>query len=169
MKKLQITSMTAQEIEMLLKSKEDYKIATRLVSLLPLAKGQSSRKAQELLLYSHNQILIWAKRFNEFGLKGLQDKPKTGNKPRITPEQLSWLKKVILDESPTKYGYNTETWTAPMLVELIQNQLGIKYSDDAVYVLLKKKLHLTYKKGKGYYPEADQEKRVEFVSELKKN
>jgi transposase len=169
MKKIQITSMTASEIEALLKSKEDYKIATRLVSILPLAKGESSRKAQELLLLSHNQILIWAKRFNEKGLEGLKDKPKTGRKPKITVAQLVWLKKVVVEESPTKYDYNTETWTAPLLVDILKKHCNLTYSDDMVYVILKKKLGLTYKKGKGFYPEANLQKRKQFVEDLKKN
>jgi transposase len=153
----------------LLKSKEDYKIATRLVSILPLAKGESSRKAQELLLLSHNQILIWAKRFNEKGLEGLKDKPKTGRKPKITVAQLVWLKKVVVEESPTKYDYNTETWTAPLLVDILKKHCNLTYSDDMVYVILKKKLGLTYKKGKGFYPEANLQKRKQFVEDLKKN
>lgn len=161
--------MTASEIEALLKSKEDYKIATRLVSILPLAKGESSRKAQELLLLSHNQILIWAKRFNEKGLEGLKDKPKTGRKPKITVAQLVWLKKVVVEESPTKYDYNTETWTAPLLVDILKKHCNLTYSDDMVYVILKKKLGLTYKKGKGFYPEANLQKRKQFVEDLKKN
>ena len=69
MQKLEITAMSVSDIESLLKSKEDYKIALRLFSILPIAKGESSRKAQELLLLSHNQICIWVKRFNEFGLE----------------------------------------------------------------------------------------------------
>ena len=160
--------MTTSEIEALLKSKEDYKIALRLLCLLPLSKGESSRKAQELLLLSHNQILIWAKRFNENGLDGLKDRPKTGRKPQISEEQLNWLKQVVTQESPTKYEYNTETWTAPLLVDLIQKECNISYSDDMIYVILKKKLNLTHKKGKGFYPEANPEKREKFVEDLKK-
>ena len=168
MQKIQITSMTTSEIEALLKSKEDYKIALRLLCLLPLSKGESSRKAQELLLLSHNQILIWAKRFNENGLDGLKDRPKTGRKPQISEEQLTWLKQVVTQESPTKFEYNTETWTAPLLVDLIQKECNISYSDDMIYVILKKKLNLTHKKGKGFYPEANPEKREKFVEDLKK-
>ena len=168
MQKIQITSMTTSEIEALLKSKEDYKIALRLLCLLPLSKGESSRKAQELLLLSHNQILIWAKRFNENGLEGLKDRPKTGRKPQISEEQLIWLKQVVTQESPTKYEYNTETWTAPLLVNLLQKECNITYSDDMIYVILKKKLNLTHKKGKGFYPEANPEKRKKFVDDLKK-
>ena len=168
MQKLEITSMSVLEIENVLKSKEDYKIAARLVSILPIAKGESSRKAQELLLLSHNQICIWVKRFNEFGLEGLKDKPKTGRKSKISDEQLVWLKNVVIDQSPTDYGFNTETWTAPLIVKTIDKHCNIKYSDDMVYVILKKKLNLTHKKGKGFYAEAKEEVREKFVLDLKK-
>lgn len=168
MRKLEITSMSASEIEALLKSKENYKTAIRLASLLPIAKGGSSRKAQELLLLSHNQICIWAKRFNEFGLEGLKDKPKTGRKSKISSDQLVWLKDVVLNESPTKHGFNTEVWTAPLLVELIKKECNITYSDDMIYIILKNKLGLTHKKGKGFYGEAKAEVREKFVEDLKK-
>ncbi len=94
MKKIEI-NYTQEEIENLLKSKEDYKTACRLLCILQLVKGGSSRKAQELLLISHNQVCIWAKRFNNFGVEGLKDKVKTGRKPTITQEQLDRLKNVI--------------------------------------------------------------------------
>jgi transposase len=168
MQKLEITSMSASEIEALLKSKEDYKIAWRLMSILPIAKGESSRKAQELLLLSHNQICIWVKRFNEHGVDGLKDKPKTGRKSKISTEQLEWLKHLVLNESPTKYGFNTETWTAPLIVKAVEEHCNITYSDDMIYVLLKKKLGLTYKKGKGFFSEANPELREKFLEDLKK-
>lgn len=167
MKKLAITSHSAEEIRALIKSKESFQIGSRLVCILPLAEGMSSRKAQELLLLSHNQICIWAKRFNELGVEGLKDKVKTGRKPRITPEQLVWLKNLVLNESPSRYNFNTETWTAPMLVKVLESECNLKYSDDAVYILLKK-LGLTHKKGKGFYTEANAEKRAEFVGDFLK-
>ncbi len=161
--------MTTSQIEELLKSKEDYKIAVRLACILLVAKGQSSRQAQELFLLSHNQICIWANRFEKSGIDGLKDKPKPGRKSAITIEQLTWLKNLVINESPTAHGYNTETRTAPILVKIIEKNCNIIYSDDMVYVLLKKKLNLTHKKGKGFYPEADAEKREVFVESLKKN
>lgn len=168
MQKLKITTQTADDIKSLIKSKESYQIGSRLVSILPLAMGQSSRKAQELLLLSHNQICIWAKRFEKDGVDGLKDKPKTGRKPRIDNKQLLWLEQVVLNESPTKYTFNTETWTAPLLVKVLFSECNLTYSDDAVYILLKKKLGLTHKKGKGFYREGNAEKRKEFVEDLKK-
>jgi transposase len=168
MQKRKITSISASEIEALLKSKEDYKTASRLVCLLPLAKGESSRKAEELLLLSHNQICIWARRLNEFGIEGLKDKARSGRIPKISLEQLDWFKNVILNESPTKFGFNTETWTAPLLVKLLENECNLIYSDDAIYIILKKKLNLTHKKGRGFFAESKIEVRENFVNNLKK-
>lgn len=84
MKKIAISSMSVSEIESLLKSKPDAKTSLRLVNILAIAKGDSSGKAEDLSLLSHNQICIWAKRFNENGLAGLKDKVKTGRKSRIS-------------------------------------------------------------------------------------
>jgi hypothetical protein len=37
---------------------------------------------------------------------------------------LEWLKKVVLNESPTNYGFNSETWTAPLIVKVVEKHLG---------------------------------------------
>jgi len=166
--KIKFPPNASEQIESILKSKDDYQIAVRLMSILPLAKGESSRKAQQLLFLSHNQILLWSKRFIEKGVEGLRDLPRTGRKPKMDEGQLVWLRNLVLNESPTKYGYNTETWTAPLLVDVLHKECSLTYSDDMVYVILKKKLGLTHKKGRGFYPEADKGKRQEFVDTLKK-
>ena len=131
-----------------------------------MAEGLSSRKAQELLLLSHNQICIWAKRLNEHGIDGLKDKVKTGRKPRISSEQLAWLKNLVLNESSASHGFNTETWTAYTLVKMLATECNLTYWDYVVYFLLKKKLGLTHKKGKGVYTEANAEKSSEFVDDF---
>ena len=113
-------------------------------------------------------MCIWAKRFNNFGVEGLKDKVKPGRKPTITQEQLGRLKNVILNEKPEDYGYNSGTWTAPIISDWLFKECNIKYSDDNIYLLLKKKLNLKHKKGKGFYPEADNEQRENFVKDIKK-
>lgn len=168
MKKIEIKFYTQQEIEVLLRSKEDYKTACRLLCMLQLAKGGSSRKAQELLLISHNQVCIWAKRFNEHGLEGLKDKVKTGRKPSLNSEQMLRLKTLILNEKPEDYGYNTGTWTAPIISDWLFKHCNVKYSDDNIYLILRNKLNLKHKKGKGFYPEADKGQRKDFAMGIKK-
>jgi transposase len=168
MKKIEITAYTVNEIETLLKSKEDYKIACRLLCVLQIAKGGSSRKAEGLLLISHNQVCIWAKRLNLFGIEGLKDKVKTGRKSAIKEDQLQLLKQVILEKTPEDFGYNSGTWTAPLISDWLYRNCNVKYSDDNIYILLKRKLKLRHKKGKGFYAEADNQQREKFAERIKK-
>jgi transposase len=168
MQKLQLTKISASQIEALLKGKEEYKIATRLVCMLQIAKGGSSRQAQELLLLSHNQICLWVRRLNKEGIKGLYNKPKPGRKSRISQAQLKELKKLVTTKKPYDYHYNTAIWTAPLIAKWLKQHWNLSYSDDAIYILLKKKLGLSHKKAKGFYPEADKEKRKVFGAAIKK-
>ena len=161
-----------QDIETIkseIKKQRDAKIKSRLLVVLAVAEGKSTREvAQEYCLLSHNQIGIWVKRFNQYGVEGLKDRFKKGRTAKMSQEQMSWLKKVVLEVAPTAYGYNTATWTAPLLREVIAKECGISYSVDNVYALLKK-LGLSHKKGKGYYAEADAQKRRAFAEDIKKS
>jgi transposase len=168
MQRLKVTYSSIDEIEQFLKNKEDYRIATKLVCILLVAKGSSSHKAKELNLYSHNQICQFVKRYNKQGIEGLKDKPKPGRKPRLTPGQLAELKRIVLTESPEQHGFNSSTWTAPMLVKWVENNCNVTYSDDNIYLLLKNKLGLSHRKGKGFYPEANKDLRKNFSESLKK-
>ncbi len=168
MQRLKVTFSSIDEIEKYLKNKEDYRIATKLVCILLVAKGSSSHKAKELNLYSHNQICQFVKRYNEQGIEGLKDKPKPGRKPKLTVDQLTELKRIVLENSPDQFGFNSATWTAPLLVKLVKDKCNVTYSDDNIYIILKNKLGLSYRMGKGFYPEANQEMRNEFSNTLKK-
>jgi transposase len=97
----------------------------------------------------------------------LKDKSGRGRKAGLSIEELAELKEIILDKSPTDFGYNSETWSGPLVLEVIKKQYKIEYKIAQVYNLLKK-MGLSYQKSKGYYPEADKEKQELFKDELKK-
>ena len=168
MKKLAVTSYTPDEIRAIIKSKDDYKIATRLLCMLQIAKGGSSRQTEQLMVLSHNQICQWVKRFNEHGIDGLQDIPKSGRKAQLSDDQIQRIGRIVLNKSPEDVGYNSATWTAPILVKWIRKEFGITFSDDNIYRILKDKLKLRHKRGKGFYPESSTSERRIFVEQLKK-
>ncbi len=66
-------------------------------------------------------------RFEEQGLDGLRDKPGRGRKSLLTQEQSDHLRNLMLNESPVTHGYNTETWTGPMIQKYIRDKFGIDY------------------------------------------
>ena len=61
------------------KSKKIYK---RLMILVHLKNGMSKAAISRLMLTSQSLIYTWLKRFHHEGIKGLQDKPRSG-RPRL--------------------------------------------------------------------------------------
>jgi transposase len=74
---------------------------------------------------------------------------------------------VLLGEPPTDHGYNTATWTGPLLIEWIQKHYGILYKRAQIYNIIKS-LGFTYQKGRGLFPETDTQKQEAFKAGLKK-
>ncbi len=167
-KSLQVKGYSSEEIKALFRKDERYIIGIRLYAVYQVSLGQSSRKLESLYNTSFKQITNWVHRFEALGLDGLKDKPKSGRKPRLTEEQLKELSTVLQNNRPDEFGYNTATWNGPILKEYIEKHYNVVYQKAQIYKLLKK-LGFTYQKGRAKYPEADEQKREEYKTVLKKN
>ena len=166
-KPLKVQGYTPEEIKSLFNKDEKYKIGLRLYAVYQVALGQPSRRLEDLYNTSFKQITNWVHRFEQEGIEGLKDKPGRGRKSRLTEKQEEEISDLLMNKSPNEYGYNTETWTGPILIDWIKNNFGIEFKKAQIYNILKQ-LGFSYQKAKGFYPEADPEKREEFKETLKK-
>ena len=164
---LQIKGHTADSIKALIRKDERYGIGIRLYAVYQVSKGQSSRKLEDLYNTSFKQITNWVHRFEKEGLDGLKDKEGRGRKDRLTLIQKQEIIMVLKNELPTKYGYNTATWTGPLLINWIKKEFKIEYKKAQIYNIIKS-LGFSYQKGKGIFPEANKEKQENFKTALKK-
>jgi len=165
--RLKVTRSTPEEIRTLLRKDEKFMIGVRLYAVYQVARGASSRELRQTYNVSFKSVCNWVNGFNKLGLEGLKDKPRSGRKPRLKPKQMEEIKTIITKHSPENYGYNTATWTGPMLIDLIDKKYNIKYQKAQIYNVLGS-LGLSYQKGRGIYPEADETKKKEFEEILKK-
>jgi transposase len=106
-------------------------------------------------------------RFEQEGIDGLKDKAGRGRKSSLSSEQMGELSDLLLNESPVGYGYNTETWTGPILIDWVCKRFGVEFKKAQIYNIVKR-LGFSYQKAKGFYPEADKEAQEEFKDSLKK-
>jgi transposase len=166
-KTLQVQGYSPEQIKTLFNRDEKYTIGIRLYAVYQVSIGQSTRKLENLYNTSFKQICNWVHRFEESGLAGLKDKPKSGRTPKLTEGNLKELSTVLHNNRPDEFGYNTVTWNGPILKEYIQKHFHVTYKKAQIYNLLKK-LGFTYQKGKAQYPEADEQKRDEFRATIKK-
>jgi transposase len=166
-KVLQLKNYNSEDIKSLFNNDDKYKIGLRLYAVYQVSLGQPSRKLEDLYDTSFKQITNWVHRFDEEGLEGLRDKPGRGRKPLLSSEQRTQLTKLIAEESPLNYGYNSDTWTGPLLIDWITNHFNITYKKAQIYNIIKS-LGFSYQKSKGIYPEADPEAQQKFKDNLKK-
>jgi transposase len=164
---LKIKGYTPEEIKALIKKDERYTIGLRLYAVYQVALGQPSRKLEELYQTSFKQITNWVHRFEQEGIEGLKDKPGRGRKSSLSSEQMSILSDILLNGSPVDHGYNTETWTGPILIDWVAKNFGIEFKKAQIYNIINR-LGFSYQKAKGFYPEADEKAQEEFKDNLKK-
>lgn len=164
---LTVQGHTPEQIKALFRNDERYTIGIRLYAVYQVSLGTPSRKLEDLYNTSFKQITNWVHQFERDGIDGLRDKPGRGRKSLLTQEQSDHLRNLLINESPVIHGYNTETWTGPMVKEYIYKQFGIAYKKAQIYNIIKA-LGFTYQKGKGTYPEASQQVKEEFSEALKK-
>lgn len=168
MQRLSIPNYSETDILSMIESNPDYKVGIKLMTMLQIKKGMSTRRLQQFYYTSHSRYAVWHKSFIKYGLSGLKEKARPGRAPRLKAFQLDELKNVLIHKSPEYYNYNTATWTGPIVIDLIKKQYHVVYKKAQIYNILKKRLGLSYQKGKGFYPEADPIKRKEIISSLKK-
>jgi transposase len=165
---LKVKGYSSEEIKALIKKDERYTIGLRLYAVYQVSLGEPSRKLEELFHTSFKQILNWVHRFEQEGIEGLKDKPGRGRKSSLSAEQNRILSELLLEVSPTDYGYNTETWTGPILIDWVKINFEVEFKKAQIYNIVKK-LGFSYQKAKGFYPEADPKAQEEFKEALKKN
>jgi len=167
MQKLSIPNFTIEELENILNSNADYVVGSRIMALIQIKKGLSSRKLEELYYKSHSRFCVWVRNFNKDGVAGLKDKPKSGRKPKLDHAQMEALKCVLTNNRPDEFGFNSATWSGPLIVAYISKTYTVEYKKAQVYNILKT-LGFSFQKARGKYPEADPAQRAAFVESLKK-
>jgi transposase len=168
MQRLIIPNYTIEELEVLLHSNSDYVVGMRLMALIQIKNGMSSRELERFYFKSHSRYCVWVNNFNTMGVEGLRNKQKSGRKPLLSDKQREILSDVIKNNIPEDFGFNSATWNGPLVGEYIKRTFGVEYKKAQVYNILKA-LGFTYQKARGKYPEADPVKQAEFVDALKKN
>jgi transposase len=85
----------------------------------------------------------------------------------LTQENRDRIKELLSTESPEVFGYNTRTWTGPIVIDWIMRHMDVCYQKAQIYNIIKS-LGFSYQKSRGFYPEADPVKQEEFKEALKK-
>jgi len=138
-------SLTQAERERLIKLREGgiSEHSEKILMVLLSDQGKSPIEISEQLQRNPHTVRDWLKRYHANGIAGFQREYSPG-RPDDTRESIITVIKEIIEESPSKYGFMANSWTAQLLVDHLKSQ-GIDSSIDTVKRALKD-LGYTYKR-----------------------
>lgn len=138
-KKIKLRTLTKEEEQAIRRIANSRKMEIRLVKRAQILVKMlddpdlPAFKAGQMVGFSSPTIGIkWVQRFNERGMAGLKDNPRSGRKRTHTEQVRSSLLDMVL-QKPRSLGYPYELWTLERVQRAFEEQFGIHLSDSTIW------------------------------------
>ncbi len=96
---------------------------------------------------------MWVNRFNERGIAGLEDEPRSGH-PKVHDEAVRSKLVSLAVQKPRSLGYPFELWTLERLQVAFREREGTHLSDSTIWTWLTEE-GLDWKRQQSWFHEAD--------------
>jgi transposase len=140
--------LTADQINILkefVAKKEGSAAETARAQAILLDARMNPELIQEITGLGRSAFYKWKKRFIESGISSLLDKEKKF-KALLTKAQMREVVKVLKQEKPRRFGFQTDFWTTTILARLIEEQYSVRYKSKRRLYLLFQEAKFTYHK-----------------------
>lgn len=96
----------------------------RIAALILVLRGWRSTAVANLFRLSRPTTVAWIRDANTRGLGCLEDRPRSGRPPRVTPEAAQELE-VALEKNPREFGVHRCRWDGISVTEYLKKVCGI--------------------------------------------
>lgn len=143
------------------KRESDANVRERILLIrLIMSDGQDIRMVSKELHRSIAWAYKWLSRFDNEGLEGLKNKPRSGRPPDVPQEKLSKIR--------TELSENRSGWKAKEIMNIIYRKTGIRYHEVHIYRLLHKWGFSPKVPRKRFVNTASYEEKKQFKKRLRK-
>ena len=111
-------------------------VRQKAMGLRLLHEGNKPKEVAQLMSVSQPTVYDWHHRWQENGLEGLTNRPKSG-RPRKADENYVALLAQVIEQDPQELGYTFTIWTATQLRLHLAKETGILLGDTQFKALLK--------------------------------
>ncbi len=135
---------------------------SRLMAMKALVMGLTHQQVAELFAVNEDSVTRWVRRFNERGIDGLTEGPRSGRPSKISDEQVEQYRELISD--PQKA--NETHWTGRKIHGYLTNNCKL----EAGYSTLMRWIHdegFRLKVPRSWPEGQDEEKRKAYIQRLK--
>lgn len=113
-----------QQLEQLYRDTKNADVRTRCDMILSSNEGLSPPEIAHRVRFSRSTVVRFIKRYNQEGIAGLADRPRSGRPRQVTDEYLTQLSAAI-EQAPRNLGLPFSNWTTANLAEYLAERTGI--------------------------------------------
>jgi len=142
MKAIEIPPQTPEQIQALdelYRTTKEVRLRSRAqMILLAAEKGWTASVIGEVVRCDENTVRLWLNRYLAEGIEGLQDEPRPGISPKVTPEYEEKLLAAVRVR-PRSLDLAFSTWTLQRLADYLAEETGIRVCAETVRLHLAKR------------------------------
>lgn len=136
---LTLRTFTLEEQRVITKLARSQTASARLVERAKIlhlgSEGQSVPQIAEALGLNEKTVRKWFKRFEQEGLTGLEDAPRSGAPSRYTPENQARVLQAARTR-PSELGLPYSSWTFERLAAYVREQMGLPMKKTRIFEIL---------------------------------
>lgn len=140
MKSIQVRNLTSTELTELDKLYHETKVVrvrTRAQMILLAVEHQmTAPQIGQIVRKDEQTVRRWMKRFNQEGVVGLDDAPRSGARKQVTEAYRERLL-LIVRRRPRSLDQPYSLWTLARLVDFMAEETGLRFSAETVRLILK--------------------------------
>lgn len=148
------SDLSADDLRAQARRAKDGDVACRLIALALVLEGVPRWEAARASGMDRQTLRDWVIRYNEAGVAGLCDLPRSGRRPRLNASQLAELAQLV-EEGPDVEVHGVVRWRCVDLQEQIKERFGVDISERHVGRILGQ-LHLTRLSVRPQHPQSDE-------------
>lgn len=140
MKPITVRPITDEELtalDELYRRTKVVRIRTRVQMVLQAVDAKmTAPQITKIVRQDEQTVRRWLKRFNQEGINGLYDEPKSGAPRRVTDAYRARLL-VIVRQRPRSLEQPYSLWTLQRLVDFMAEETGLRFSTETVRLILR--------------------------------
>lgn len=161
MDRLRLTRAQRRGLERQLHQAQDARVYKRTFALLECSRGRSVADVAASIGVSRRSIYSWIESYNQDrNPSAMADAPRSG-RPRLWSPEREALLLALLETSPDRLGYFAVNWTVPLLREQIEEQTGLRLSEDTIRRELQRQRYVWKRYRYVLDPDPDLEKKTQ--------
>ena len=134
------------ELEKVIKHHASPRVRIRSVMIRLSNKGHSPPQIADLLGCSRQTVLHQISRYEQEGISGLEDRPRSGARAKANSEYIAQLKKAVASD-PRDLAYRFSVWSVERLQKHLHQETGVELAPKYLAELMKKH-NIVYRKPK---------------------